>query len=55
VVSSASRAVPGADALASVAGIADYLKFIAARPCAQRVSVERNTGLESFAVSRRRA
>ena len=28
VVSSASRAVLGADALASVAGIADYMKFI---------------------------
>jgi hypothetical protein len=54
-VSNASRAVPGADALASVAGIADHLKFIAGRPCAQWVSVERNAGLESFAASRPRA
>lgn len=55
VVSSASRAVLGADALASVGGIADYLKFIAARPHAQRVNVERKAGMESFAASRRRA
>jgi len=54
VVSSASRTVLGADALASVTGIADYLKLIAARPHAQRVNVERKAGLESFAASRRR-
>lgn len=55
VVSNASRAVLGADALASVAGIADYLKLIAARPHAQQVNMERKAGLESFAASRRRA
>ncbi|MEK6211620.1 MAG: hypothetical protein AABM64_14835 [Pseudomonadota bacterium] len=52
-MSSASRAVLGADALASVAGIADYMKFIATWPHAQRVNVERKAGLESFAASRR--
>ena len=55
VVSSASQAVLGADALASVVGIADYLKQIAARPHAQRVNRERKAGLEPFAASRRRA
>ena len=55
VVSSASRAVVGADALAAVAGISDYIEFIAARPQAQRVNVERKAGLESFAASRGRA
>src|SRR6185436_287005 len=46
VVSTASQAVLGADALASVAGLADYLKLIAARPHAQRVNRERKAGLE---------
>ena len=55
VVSNATQAVLGADALASVAGIAEYLKLIAARPHARRVNVERKAGLESFAASRRRA
>ena len=55
VVSNASQAVLGADALASVAGIAEYLDLIAARPHAHRVNVERKAGLESFAASRRRA
>jgi len=53
VVSNASQAVLGADALASVAGITECLKLIAARPHAQRVNVERKAGLESFAASRR--
>jgi glutathione S-transferase len=55
VVSNASRAVLGADALAPVAGIADYMTLIAARPYAQRVNRERKAGLEPFAASRRRA
>jgi len=55
VVSNASRTVLGADALASIAGIAEYLDVIAARPHAHRVNVERKAGLESFAASRRRA
>ncbi len=55
VVSSASRAVLGADALAPLVGIADYLKFIGARPHAQQVNLERKAGVESFAASRRRA
>jgi len=55
VVSNASQAVLGTDALASVAGIAEYLDVIAARPHAHRVNVERKAGLESFAASRRRA
>lgn len=55
VVSSASRAVLCADALALVAGISEYMKFIAARPRAQRVNVEHKAGLASFAALRRRA
>jgi len=55
VVSNASQAVLGADALASVAGIAEYMKLVATRPHAQRVNRERKAGLEPFAASRRRA
>ena len=45
----------GADTLAPVAGIADYIKFIAVGPHAQRINLERKARLESFAASSRRA
>ena len=54
VVSIASRAVPGVDALGPVAGIAGYMKIIATHPHPQRVDLERKAGLEPFAASRQR-
>jgi hypothetical protein len=47
--------ITGAAALASIAGIAGYLKFIAARPCAQRVNLEHKAGPEPFAAALLRA
>lgn len=55
LVSDASTAVLGNDVLAAVEGIPEYLNMISVRPHAQRVSEEREAGLEAFAAARKRA
>ena len=48
LVSSTTRAIYGEDLLASVPGVAEYLRDVGARPHARSVNEARKTGMEAF-------
>lgn len=54
LISGAARVVLDEDPVSGIAGVQDYLKFIARRPHAQRVNADRKAGLDAFIAARAR-
>lgn len=54
LITGATRAVLDEDPVSGIAGVQDYLKFIARRPHAQRVNADRKAGLDAFLAVRSR-